>query len=144
MSADQNKEVVCRQFEYLNEGNAQGAASLWANEARNHGRKVDPSGIARVYESLLALHERHTLHELLAEGDWVAVRTTCTGVHAAEPKIPVNSGIFSGLAPTGKSYEVQHLHLFKVVEGRITEHWANRDDLGAAKQIGLTLKPTLE
>jgi predicted ester cyclase len=117
---------------------------LWASAALNHGRKVDPVGVEKVYESLLSLHERHTLHEVVAEGDWVAVRTTCTGVHAVEPKVPVNSGIFNGQAPSGRSYEVQHLHLFKVVDGRIAEHWANRDDLGAAKQVGLTLKRTLE
>jgi predicted ester cyclase len=86
------------------------------------------------------LQERHVLHEMIAEGDWVAVRTTCTGVHAAEPQIPVNSGIFTGVAPTGRTYQVEHLHLFKIESGLITEHWATRDDLGAALQVGFTLK----
>jgi hypothetical protein len=52
----------------------------------------------------------------------------------------VNAGIFEGLEPTGRTYVVQHMHFFKVVGGEITEHWANRDDLGAASQIGLELK----
>jgi predicted ester cyclase len=142
MSLEQNKEVVRRQFERLDSGDVDGAAALWAAEALNHGRKVDHAGISRVYESLRELREHHTLHEMIAEGDWVAVRTTCSGVHASSPRIPVNSGIFTGVSPTGRSYEVQHIHFFKVVDGRITEHWANRDDLGAARQVGLELKPS--
>ncbi|MCI4347121.1 MAG: ester cyclase [Thermoplasmata archaeon] len=142
MGAEENKELVRRQFELLNAGDVDGAASLWAPESFNHGRKTDPNGISKVYESLRSLHERHTLHEMVAAGEWVAVRTTCTGVHSATPEIPVNGGIFVGLQPTNRSYAVQHVHLFRIVEGRLAEHWANRDDLGAARQIGLKLVPS--
>ena len=141
MGAEQNKTTTRRQFELLSAGDFEGAAALWANDARNHGRETNPASIARVYESLRSVKETHVLHELVAEGDWVAVRTTCSGAHVATPKIPVNGGIFVGFAPTGRTYSAQHLHLFKVVDGKITEHWANRDDLGAAQQIGLELKP---
>jgi ketosteroid isomerase-like protein len=141
MGAEENKAVVNRQFELLNAGDVEGAAGLWAPQSLNHGRKVDPKSISKVYESLRALQETHTLHEMVAEGDWVAVRTTCHGTHSAEPAIPVNSGIFTGLKPSGRSYTVQHLHLFRIVDGKISEHWANRDDLGAARQLGLELRP---
>jgi predicted ester cyclase len=141
VGAEENKAVVRRQFDYLNSGNVAGASALWAPQALNHGQEVDRTGIARVYESLRSLKERHTLHEMVAEGEWVAVRTTCSGVHAASPKIPVNHGIFTGTSPTGRAYEVQHMHLFRVVNGQLTEHWANRDDLGAATQVGFTLTP---
>ncbi len=87
----------------------------------------------------MQLDERHTIHEMIAEGEWVAVRTTCRGVHAA--KVPVNSGIFSDVDPTGRPYTVQHMHMFRLVDGKITEHWADRDDLGAARQVGLVLRP---
>lgn len=142
MGAEENKELVRRQFELLNAGDVKGAAGLWAIESSNHGRKTDPGGISRVYESIRTLHEHHTLHEMVADGNWVAVRTTCNGVHSASPEIQVNGGMFVGLNPTGRSYTVQHIHLFRIADGRITEHWANRDDLGAAKQIGLELRPT--
>jgi predicted ester cyclase len=140
MGIEKNKEVVRRQFEYLGAGNIDSATALWAPEGFNNGRKVDHAGISKVYESLRSLQERHTLHEIIAEGDWVAVRTTCSGVHAAAPMIPVNGGIFTGLSPTGRTYQVQHIHLFMVVNGQLAEHWANRDDLGAATQIGSALK----
>jgi lactoylglutathione lyase len=141
MTTEANKAIVRRQFELLGAGDLQGAADLWASRSFNHGRPVDPAGIAKVYASLRAVEETHTLHEMVSEGEWVAVRTTCHGVHTAEPAIPVNGGIFTGLAPTGGEYTAQHLHLFRVVDGKITEHWACRDDLGAARQLGLELRP---
>jgi predicted ester cyclase len=141
MGIDENKEVVRRQFELLNAGNVAAAAALWASESFNHGRKVGPADLSMVYQSLQSLQERHVLHEMIAEGDWVAVRTTCSGVYATSPKIPVNSGIFSGSPPNGRSYQVQHIHLFRVVDGKLVEHWANRDDLGAATQAGFVLRP---
>jgi predicted ester cyclase len=144
VSAEENKEVVRRQFDCVNSGDAEGATALWASEAINHGRKVGAADMIKVYESLRDLHERQELHEMVAEGEWVAVRTTCTGVHAAEPRIPINSGIFTNVAPTGRSYKVQHIHLFRVVDGKIKEHWANRDDLGAAAQVGFVLRPRSE
>jgi ketosteroid isomerase-like protein len=144
MGVDENKALVRRQFELLNAGDVEGAAGLWAPESFNHGRKTDPGGLTKVYESLRSLHEKHTLHELIGEGDWVAVRTTCKGVHSSTPEIPVNGGIFAGLEPTGRSYAVQHIHLFRIVNGKLAEHWANRDDLDAARQIGLKLVPSVQ
>jgi predicted ester cyclase len=141
VSAEENKELVRRQFELVNSGDSRGAAALWAPESWNHGRKVDHDALEKVYRSLISLHETHTLHEMVADGEWVAVRTTCRGVHSQEPEIPVNSGIFSGLRPTGRAYTNQHLHLFRVVNGLLTEHWANRDDLGVARQLGQELRP---
>ena len=142
MTALDNKEIVRRQFELLNSGNSQRAADLWSRESSNHGRPVDNAALERVYASLCALHETHTLHEMIAEGEWVAVRTMCNGLHGQEPEIPVNGGIFRGLAATGRSYTNQHIHMFRVIDGRLTEHWANRDDLGVARQIGLELRPS--
>jgi SnoaL-like polyketide cyclase len=142
MTASENKELVRRQFQLLNEGDYQGATALWAPESWNHGRRVDPAGLEKVYASLCSLHESHELHEMIAEGEWVAVRTTCTGVYSQQPGIPVNGGIFTELRPTGGRYTVQHLHLFRVVDGRLVEHWATRDDLGAARQLGLELRPS--
>ena len=142
MGTDENKDLVRRQFELLSRGDVEDAASLWSSESYNHGRRTDPKGILSVYASLRSLHESHTLHEIVAEGDWVAVRSTCSGVHSATPTIPVNGGMFVGLEPTGRSYSVQHIHLFKIVNGKIAEHWANRDDLGAARQIGLESAPS--
>jgi predicted ester cyclase len=143
MTAEENKEIVRHQFELLNAGDAKGAAALWATDSYNHGRKVDAKQLESVYESLNLLQERHAIHEMIAEGEWVAVRTTCAGIHTARISL-VNSGIFADIEPTMRKYNFQHIHLFRIVGGKIMEHWANRDDLSAARQVGLELRPASE
>jgi predicted ester cyclase len=38
--------------------------------------------------------------------------------------------------PTGRRFETTQTHWLRVVDGKVVEHWANRDDLGMAKQLG--------
>src|ERR1043165_6058210 len=38
--------------------------------------------------------------------------------------------------PTGKPFAMTQSHWFRLADGRIIEHWANRDDLGMARQLG--------
>ncbi len=139
MTLEDNKAIVRRHLEAISSGDVRGAAECWAETAHNHGREVTRGDVERTMIALAGLRERHTIHEMVAEGDWVAVRTTCEGIHAVEPSLPVNGGIFEGIPPTGRTYRAQHMHLFRVVDGKITDHWANRDDLGAARQLGRDL-----
>jgi predicted ester cyclase len=143
LSLEQNKEIVRRQFQLISAGDAKLAAALFAQVSFNHGRKVDRESISKVFESLIALREKFTVQEIIAEGDWVACRTIVSGKHDKQPAIPVGSGVYSVTKPTGAPYTIQHIHMFKIVGGEIVEHWANRDDLGAARQMGLELAPSV-
>ncbi len=42
-----------------------------------------------------------------------------------------------GVEPTGKRFEVSHIHWYTLRDGKIVEHYANRDDLGMMRQLGL-------
>ena len=33
---------------------------------------------------------------------------------------------------------MQHIHIFRIADGKLVEHWANRDDMGTMTQLGLT------
>ena len=35
------------------------------------------------------------------------------------------------------AYAVQQIHIWQIVDGKIVEHWAARDDLGLREQLGL-------
>jgi predicted ester cyclase len=35
----------------------------------------------------------------------------------------------------GQSYTVKHIHIYRVVDSRIREHWAVRDDLSMLRQL---------
>jgi predicted ester cyclase len=77
--------------------------------------------------------DRHVVvHHVLVDGDMVAVHLTVEGVHTGRflPQIgPVE--------PTGKPFAWSHVHLFRVADGLAVEHWAVRDDIGLAKQVGI-------
>jgi predicted ester cyclase len=46
-----------------------------------------------------------------------------------------------GVPPTGRSFEALHMHMFRVVDGLIQEHWGGRDDIGMMRQLGLIPPP---
>jgi predicted ester cyclase len=73
----------------------------------------------------------------VVEGEWVVVRCTFSGTHRGVGRIAVNGGMLVGVPPTGRHFEVQHIHMYKVPNGEIVEHFANRDDFGMMQQLGL-------
>ena len=65
-----------------------------------------------------------TPHELVAADEHVAVRLRFQGLHV---------GRFAGLEPCGRTVEWEEIHLWRVHDGRLVEHWAGRDDLAALR-----------
>ena len=74
----------------------------------------------------------YTVEEVVAEGDRVVLRTM---MQATQDKQ------FFGFPPTGRTFRVQQIHIFRVEDDRIAEHWACRDDLGMMRQLGLVPAP---
>jgi hypothetical protein len=138
LSADWNKDIVRRQFDLLNSGDVKAAARrygrLWLSIMQASRHEDDRVGL---YESQTAPRASPSRDHAARES--VAVRTTCDRLHSARPEIPVNSAIFDKVEPTGRKYAIQHMHPFRIVDRKITEHWANRDDLGAARQVSFEL-----
>lgn len=142
MSVEENIAVVRRHFDTLASGDIDEAVACYAPDIRNHGRSTPPEAIRRILSSLLTLQERDTIEDVIAVGDKVVVRTMSHGVHAGTPEHPaILGGFLHGVPPTHKEYTVQRIHIFEFRDGKIVAHWANRDDLGTAKQLGFTLNP---
>ena len=40
------------------------------------------------------------------------------------------------LPASGKPVTTEQIHLFRVANGKIVEHWAGRDDIGVLRQLG--------
>jgi steroid delta-isomerase-like uncharacterized protein len=75
---------------------------------------------------------RFTVEFRVAEGDKVAMRWTATGTH---------TGVFRGIAPTGKPINIAGAAIYRVSDGQIVEGWSHPDTLGLMLQIGATLAP---
>ena len=69
---------------------------------------------------------RFEIHDMIAEGDRVAVRLSTTARH---------TGTFMGLEPTGKRYTIDEIHIFRIRDGQVTEHWHEFDKSKLMQQL---------
>ena len=53
-----------------------------------------------------------------------------------------HEGAFFGIPPTGRRFAVRQVHMLRLQDGLIREHWAVRDDLGVLVQLGAVEPPT--
>jgi predicted ester cyclase len=134
-----NKETIRRQIEKWTNWNSEEIAADFAEDARNHGEPVGRDGIRIVIEDIWRTFPdfRGEILEIVAEAETVVARVRVSGTHLGTGEIPVNGVMLVGVAPTGKSFTVEHIHVYKMRDGEIVDHYAARDDLGMMRQLGL-------
>jgi len=135
----ENGQIVRSCHEQLNNGDFESALEFIAEEASNHAVKVGREGYKMVWEDIYKTFPdmKFEIEDIVETGDCVVVRAKVRGTHLGTGELPVNGGMLVGLEPTGKSFEVQHIHWYKLRDGKICEHYANRDDLAMMQQLGL-------
>jgi predicted ester cyclase len=138
-ASNANLFLVQQEHEALNSGDMNAAAEIFAEDSRNHGRQVGRAGVRAVLNDIQSTFPdfQMTILNSVVEGEWVVVRCTFSGTHRGVGRIPVNGGMLVGVQPTGMRFEVQHIHMYQLRNGKIVEHFANRDDLGMMRQLGL-------
>ena len=137
MSLEENKAIVGRLIrEGIVGGNLAVIDELCSPDCINHAAIPEArhgiNGLKKVVGfSRAAMPDQRWTHEMLvAEGDLVVIH----GIREATWQ----ADAFRGLAtPKGKSVAVELVHIFRVRDGKIVEHWAVRDDLALMKQLGV-------
>lgn len=134
-----NLEIIRLATEAMNRGDLKAYVSYFAEDTKNFDRPVGREGIRRSIEDIFTTFPdyRHDIEEVIAQGDSVVVRCKTSGTHRGVGKLPLNGGLLVGVEPTRKRFEVQHIHWYKLHDGKIAEHTANRDDIGMMRQLGL-------
>jgi predicted ester cyclase len=135
-----NEAIVREHFRLLDERDPAGAAAVFADRSVNHGRPVSRAQVEAVLRSLCqaAPDTRTEVLEMVSDGEVVACRLTRAGTHLGTPEIPfVDGGVFSAGPPTGGPFQSSQIHWFRIRNGMVVEHWASRDDIGVARQLGL-------
>jgi predicted ester cyclase len=128
-----NKQLVLQAIHGLDCGDPDAYAELHHPDYVNHeaaasrqrGREGARATAVFLNDVFADMH--HEPLDVIAERDLVVVRAQASGRQVGE---------ITGFPATGRSFSVQHIHMFRVVDAQIIEHWACRDDLGAARQLG--------
>ena len=131
----QDNEALVRRFiqEVFEEGRLDAVDELVAEDFVPHTwpGTTDREGLKRAMERVAGglSDAQFVIDDEIAEGDRVVVRLTASATHTGE---------FMGMPPSGRRYTIGEIHIFRVRDGRIVEHWHQFDQLGMMRQLGAT------
>jgi steroid delta-isomerase-like uncharacterized protein len=114
------KELCASEFEYYSPSNNPKPKSL---DKTIEGFQMEFKGLPDY---------KCKTHELIAKGDKVIARFTCTGTHEGE---------YWGIPASGNKIEYDGIDVFRIKEGKIVEMREELDSLGLMQQLGMELKP---
>ena len=133
MTLESNKALVRRFVEEIFEnGRREAVDELLSDDFVSHtwhstgDGKADLKAAMERLSTVLA-NPHFAIEEMIAEDDRVAVRLTAGATQV---------GAFMGLAPSGKSYTIGEIHIFRIRDGKVAEHWHQYDQLAMMRQLG--------
>jgi len=130
---DDNKALVRRFIhEVFEQGRLEAVDELCADDFIGHtwgnaDREGLKAAMSRVAKGLADAH--FTIDDEIAEDDKVAVRLTASARQVGE---------FMGMPPGGRTYEIGEIHIFRISDGKVAEHWHQFDSAGIMQQLGGT------
>lgn len=77
------------------------------------------------------------VHDVARDGELVVIHATMSGRQTGPFVNHAPDGsVLATFPATGRRFAVTQSHWFRIKDGQVTEHWANRDDLGMGMQLG--------
>jgi predicted ester cyclase len=121
---EQGKALLRRLIdEVVNQGNLEVTDELFSPELAAEWRQ----GLTAFRAAFSDWHME--LVDLVAEGDKVVGRFTCSGTH---------TGPWLGSAPTGRRFErVDEIAILRVKDGRFVDYWPLEDTASRLQQLGI-------
>ena len=135
---EQNKALVLQFYKAFDNRKMEQALELLAPNFVAHlagvPEPLDGEGFKQFGMSFyLAFSQgKHVFDEVVISGDRVVTYGTFTATHLGE---------FQGLPPTGKQISLSIMHIDRVEDGKILEHWGQGDALGLMQQLGIVFLP---
>jgi predicted ester cyclase len=141
------KALCVRAIHIMIDGSLADFEAVCHPDAVNHEAGSEPvesrgRGPLPFYATALWLRQafadlRWDVHRVVAEDHYVTVHCTMSGRHdGVFVTYDEHAMVDQAFPPTGKRFATTQTHWFRVAEGKVIEHWANRDDLGTAAQLG--------
>ena len=140
MSLEQNRKAVRRIAEEIfDQGKLNLIDELFAPDYVTHTPTVPnlgegPEGARRFIGALREAFPdlRYKVESLTAEGDTVVGHALASGTFKKD---------FFGMPPTGKRAEWREIHICRMENGQMKEHWGITDRLGMLQQLGIIPEP---
>lgn len=138
MLAEQNKAIVLQFYKAFDDRKMEQALDLLAPNFVAHlagvPQPLDGEGFKQFGMSFYSAFSQghHRFDEVIVAGDRVVTCGTFTATHL---------GDFQGLPPTGKPISLSIMHIDRVEDGKIVEHWGQGDALGLMQQLGIVFLP---
>jgi predicted ester cyclase len=131
------EKLAMQVLDALHAGDVAPLAHLVSEDFVDHGAPPWAPQGREAYGVLMRwLHDtlqiRYEVHDVVADGDRVAIRATAHGVH--------NTGHL-GFPATGKPYAMATMHVYREKDGVLVEHWGVRDELSVLWQVGALPPP---
>ncbi len=134
MSLEQNKEIVVKMYQAFDRQDVeQGREFLSANVVGQGLDAVARKGVDGFMKYAMSIFRAfpdgyHVLEEVIAEGDKVVTRGIFRGTHQGE---------LMGISPTNKQIEFSVVHIDRIINGKVVEHWGQADVFGMMQQLGI-------
>lgn len=139
--------IAVRSIHAMADGDRADFDLLYDPRATDRENRVQPPssrvpGPAGFYATALWLRAgfdglHYDVHHAIADGNLVAVNSTMMGRQSAACALYTDDGAIDSVFPaTNKNFAMTQSHWFRIEDGKIVEHWANRDDNGMARQLG--------
>jgi predicted ester cyclase len=132
---ERNKAIARRTFEEIFPAcDVEALAEIVDPDVVSRGRRPDePPGFEGAKRTMLWLatvfsDQRWEVHDVLGDGDVVAIRLTHHGRH---------TGDLMGIPPTGREVAYQYVHFLRFRDGKAIEQWSVRDDMTLMRQLGV-------
>jgi predicted ester cyclase len=135
LGLEENKDLIRRYTQAVfDEGDVDAVDRYLAPDFFNHvtGRSgtEDFKRLAASFRG--APGSANVIDLLIAENDLVVALMTISRTLHEELRA------FGFVVPAhGQSYTVTHVHIYRIPDGKIREHWAVRDDLSMLRQLGV-------
>lgn len=138
MSAESHKALVLQFYQAFDDRNIDAAMALLAPNLTAHlagmPDDLDRQGFEQFGRTFYSAFSQgqHQFDQVLVAGDLVVTCGTFTAIHC---------GDFQGLPPTGKPISLAIMHIDRVKNGQIVEHWGQGDAFGLMQQLGIVFLP---
>jgi predicted ester cyclase len=131
---DTNKQVI-REFTkiFKNQHNVNGVSHLFDTNFVHHFRNSLPDGFEGLRQVGIMMNGAFpdvvvTEEDLIASGDKVVERSSAAATH---------NGALMGAPPTNKRVTWSEIHIYRLRDGKIAEHWAEIAMMELLQQTGV-------